>query len=147
MFCLQLQEGSENTKKTKRFSKEEIKKQLIDSITNNDIFKTEELNEKADKAGKPEGAAAIIKQYEDIIRTKKKNISKAYHQGKDFKRFKHKKKFIKLVHEFKVHKGTMISVTLDFLKNYCKDIKEISNKNLKIFKAYLTIMHYKVHFV
>ena len=137
MFCLQLQEGSENTKKTKRFSKEEIKKQLIDSITNNDIFKTEELNE---------NAAAIIKQYEDIIRTKKKNISKAYHQGKDFKRFKHKKKF-KLVHEFKVHKGTIISVTLDFLKNYCKDIKEISNKNLKIFKAYLTIMHYKVHFV
>ena len=71
-FCFQLQKGSENTKKTRRISKEETKKQLIDSIINNNIIETEELNEKADKAEKPEDAAEIIKQYEDIICTKRK---------------------------------------------------------------------------
>ena len=32
------------------------------------------MNEKADKADKPEDAAAIVKQCEDINRTKKENI-------------------------------------------------------------------------
>ena len=67
-FCLQLKKGSENTKKTRTLSKEEIKKKLIDSIINNDIIETEELNEKAGKAEKTKDAAAIIKQYEDIMR-------------------------------------------------------------------------------
>ena len=39
--------------------------------------------------------AAIIKEYEEIIRTKKTNIIRiAYQQGKWFKRFKVKEKFI-----------------------------------------------------
>ena len=71
-FCLQLKKGSENTKKTRRLSKEEIKQHLIDSIINNDIIEAEELNEKSDKSEKLENAAAIIKQYEDIIHTKRK---------------------------------------------------------------------------
>ena len=52
--------------------------------------------------------AAIIKQYEEIICTKNKNISITYHQGKVFKRFKDKEKFIKLVNELKVQKTTII---------------------------------------
>ena len=101
--------GSRNTKKTKRLSKEEIKQQLIPSIINNDIIETEELNEKAEKTEKPDDAVAIIKQYVDIICTKKKNIiSIAYHQGKVFKRFKDKENFVKLVNEFMIHKGTII---------------------------------------
>ena len=60
-FCLQPQKGSENTKKTRRLTNEEIKKQLIDSIINNGIIETEELNKKADKVEKPEDTAAIIK--------------------------------------------------------------------------------------
>ena len=61
---------------------------------------------KEDKEEKPKDVAAVIKQYEDIIHTKKKNIiSIAYHQGKVFK---DKEKFIKLVHEFRVHKSTII---------------------------------------
>ena len=64
---------------------------------------------KEDKAEKTKDVAAIIKQYADIIRTKKKNImSIAYHQGKVFKRFKDKEKFNKLVNEFRVHKSTRI---------------------------------------
>ena len=110
---------------------------MIDSIVNNDTTETEELNEKAEKIEKPEDAAAIIKQYEDIILAKKKNITSiAYQEGKVFKRFKEEEKFIKLVSEFKLHKSTIIfkinilnlidkhpklvksSVTLGFLKNY-----------------------------
>ena len=121
---------------------------MIDSIFDNDITETEELNKKADKVEKPEDAATIIKQYEDIIHTKKRNIiSIAYHRGKVLKRFKDKEKFIKLVNEFKVHKSTIIfkinivklidkhptlmesSVTLGFLKNYYKDITQICNEN------------------
>ena len=74
IFCLQLKKGFESAEKTRRLSKEEIKQQLIDSIFNNDIIETEELNEKADKVEKPKDAAAIIKQYKDIIHTKRKNI-------------------------------------------------------------------------
>ena len=66
---------------------------MITSITINDIIETEELNQKDEKVEKPENAAPVIKQYEDIIRTKKNSIiSIAYDQGKMFKRFKEKKK-------------------------------------------------------
>ena len=149
VFCIQVQKVSKITKKTRKFSKEEIKQQLFDSIIDIIcIVETEELNKKADKAEKPEDVAAIIKQYEDIICTKNKNImSIAYHQGKVFKRFKDKENFTKLVNKFKVHESTMIfkinifnlidkhpklmksSVTLGFLKNCYKDIKQLCNEN------------------
>ena len=136
--------GSQNAKKTKRLDKDEIKKQLIDSLVNNDTSKMEELNEKADKVEKLEDAATIIKEYEDLIRTKKGIISIPYHQGKVFSHFRKKEKFVRLVANFKVHKNTLIfkinifklieklpkliksSATLNFLKNYFKDIKQIS---------------------
>ena len=59
---------SKKVPKTQRgqedLAKKKLKKQLIDSIIDN-IIETEELNEKTDKAEKPEDAVAIIKQYED----------------------------------------------------------------------------------
>ena len=71
-------------------------------IVINNIIETNDLNKKAEKVQKPEEAAAVIKQHEDIIRTKKKGtISTAYHQGKMFKNFKDKEKFIKLINQFK----------------------------------------------
>ena len=103
IFCLQLCGGSENNKKTRRYNKEEMKKQLINSIVNNDKIETEQLNENVKKTEKPEDAAAVTKQYEDIRTKKKKFIFIAFHQGKVFKRFMDKEKFIKLVKEFKVH--------------------------------------------
>ena len=52
-----------------------MKQQLIDSIINSDIIETKELDKKADKVENSENAAAnIIKQYKEIIRTKKSNI-------------------------------------------------------------------------
>ena len=98
-----------DVKKTKSLTHEEIKKQLIELMVINDVTETQELNKKAEEVQKPEDAAAVIKQYEEIIRKKKKGIiSIAYHQGKVFKRFKDKEKFIKLVNELKVHKSTII---------------------------------------
>ena len=100
--------GSEN-KKTKLLTNEEIKKQLIASIAINDTIETDELNKKAEEVQNPEDAAAIIKQYEEIIQTKKKLIiSIAYRQGRVFKRFRDREKFIKLANDFKVNKTTII---------------------------------------
>ena len=117
------------------------------------MVETEELNNKVEKVQKPDDAAAVIKQYEDIIWTKKKGIiSIAYHQGKVFKKFKNKEKFIKLINEFKVHKTTIIfqinifklirkyrklmksSIGLGFLKNYYKNINKICEENSKEFE-------------
>ena len=58
-FCLRLKKGSEKIKKIKRLRKEAIKQQLIDSIFNNDIIETEELNEKVDKVEKREMLLAL----------------------------------------------------------------------------------------
>ena len=88
--------GATDSKKAKRLSKEEIKKRLLESMIIDEVAESKELNEKAEKIQQPEKAVRIIKQYEDTIKTKKKGIiSIAYYQGKDFKRFKEKEKFIK----------------------------------------------------
>ena len=148
IFCFQLWGNSENSKKTKRLNKDEIKKQLIESININNAVEMEDLNELAEKVEKPEDAADIIKQQEQILRIKRNGIiSAAYYQGKISKRFKEKEKVILIVSQLKIHKSTLIfeinvfkliekhprlmklSVTLTFLKNYLKDIKKICAEN------------------
>ena len=110
------------------------------------MVETVELNKQAGILDKPEDAANFIKKYEETLRTKRKGIiSVAYHQGKVFSWFCEKKKLVRLVADFGVHKGTMIFkinvfrlldkylglkkslVTLSFMKiiNYFKDIKQI----------------------
>ena len=102
--------GVADSKKAKRLSKEEIKKQLLDSMIIDEVVEFEDLNKEAEEIQDPEKAAEIIKQYEDIIKTKKKGIiNVAYHQGQVFKRFKEKEKFAKLVMELGIHKTTIIS--------------------------------------
>ena len=100
-----------------------------------------------------EEAMDIIKEYEDIIKTNQRNIIfLAYQQGKIFRKFKENRKFKSLVEQFKITKGTIIfkmnivklvakqinmmtsSVTLNFLKNYQEDIKNICKENLEYFK-------------
>ena len=107
-----------------------------------DVAETDKVNKKSEEVDKPEYAAAVIKQCEDIIRSKKKNIwSIAHHQRMVFKKFKDKEKFFKLVNEFTVPKSAIIfrvnifklcekysklrksSIGLRFFKNYYKDIK------------------------
>ena len=148
IFCFQLWGNSEDSKKTKCLNKDQIKKHLIESITINNTVEIEELNKQAQKVEKLEDAADIIKQYEEILRTKRKGIILvAFYQGKVFKRFKEKEKFIQMVGKLKIHKSTIVfkinvfkliekhpklmksSATLTFLKNYFQDIKQICEEN------------------
>ena len=92
--------GVADNKKAERPSKEEIKKQLLDSMIIDEIVEFENLNKEAGETQDSEKAAEKIKGYEDIIKTKRKEIiNVAYHQGQVFKRFKEKEKFAKLVSE------------------------------------------------
>ena len=86
-----------DSKKKKWLSKEEIKKQLLELIIINEVVEPEEWNEKAEEIQKSEEAAEVIKQFEYIIKTKKKEIiSIAYYQRKVFKRFKEKESLLNL---------------------------------------------------
>ena len=101
--------GVADSEKAALLSKEEIKKQLLDSMIIDEVAEFENLNKKAKEVQDPEEAAEIIKRYEDVIKTKKKRITNvAYLQGQVFKRFKEKEKFAKLVSELGIHKTTII---------------------------------------
>ena len=143
-----------DSKKTKRLSKEEIKKQLLESMIINEVVEYKELNKEAEEIEEPQEAAKVIKQYEDIIKMIKKGIIRtAHYQGKIFKRFQEKEKFTKLVSQLGIHKNTIIfkinvfklckkypkllksSIGLGFFKNYHKDIKAICEENEKDFQC------------
>ena len=113
----------------------------------------EDLNELPEKVQKLKETADIIKQYKEILCTKRKHIvSVAYYQGKIFKCFKEKGKFTQMVSKLKIHKSTIIfkinifkltekhpgplksSMTLTFLKNHLKDNKKICEENSSKFE-------------
>ena len=143
--------GVTDNKKAKHLSKEEIKKKLLDSMTIGEIVKFDDLNKEAEEVQDPEKAVIIIERYENIKIKRKGIINVAYYQGQDFKWFKEKEKFAKLVSELGIDKTTIIckinvfklfkkypklltsSVGLGFFKNYYKDIKAICEENEKDF--------------
>ena len=139
-----MSKGLTDRKKTKRLSKAEIKKQLLDSMIVDKNLEFDDLNKEAEEIQDPEKAAETTKRYEDIIKTKKKGIiNVAFHLGQIFKRFKEQKKFAKLASQLGIHKTTFIfkinvfklckkypkllksSIGLGFFKNCHKDIKAI----------------------
>ena len=139
-------------KKTKRLTPEEIKKKLIKSMVLNEVAELDELNKQAEEVQDPEEAPKVIQEYENIIRTNKKDILRiAYHQGKVFKTFKDKEKCITLVNWLAIHKSMIIfkinihklcerhpkllksSIGLGFLKTHYKDIREICMENAQEF--------------
>ena len=80
----------------------------MESITIDNAVEMEDLIKLAEKVQKPEEATDIIKQYEEVLRAKKKGIiSVANYQGKIVKRFK-KEKFMQMVSNLKIHKSTLI---------------------------------------
>ena len=80
-----MEKDSDSTKQSwRRLSKEKFKKWLIDSLVYNENINTEDLNEQGYKVEDYEEAVDIIKEYEAIIKTNKKNlIFFAYQQGKN----------------------------------------------------------------
>ena len=141
-----------DSKKTKWLSQDEIKKQLLESIIINEAVESEEFNKEVDEVQDPKKVAKVIQEYENIIKTKKKGIvSIVYHQGKIFKKFKDREKFVKLVSQLRTHKTTIIfkinvfnlsekypkllgsSIGLGFFKNYYKNIKTVSTENKQEF--------------
>ena len=50
-----------DSKKTKRLSKEEIKKQMLESIIISEVAESEKLNKEAEEIQQPEEAAKVIK--------------------------------------------------------------------------------------
>ena len=145
---MQVLKGAADSKKTKQLSKDDIKKQLLESIIINEALDSEELDREAEGVKYPEKVAKVIEKYEYIIKTKKKGIiSISYHQGKVFKKFKEKEKFMKLVSQLSIHKNTIIfkinvfklcqrypellksSIGLGLFKNYHKGIKTVCREN------------------
>ena len=87
-----------------------MKKQLLDSMDINNASEIEELNKRAERVEKPEDAADIIREYEEILRAKKKGIIVvAFYQGKIFKRFKEKQKFQEMVGKLKFTRAELYS--------------------------------------
>ena len=108
-FCLEMWKGVTDSKKAKRLSKEEIKKQLLDSMIIDEVVEFENLNKEAEETQDPEEAAETIKRYEDSIKMKNKGIiNVTYRQRQVFKKIKEKKNLAKLVSELGIHKTTII---------------------------------------
>ena len=63
--------GAADSKKAKRPSKEEIKKQLLESMILGEVVESEDLNKEAEEIREPEQTAEVIKRYEDIILSRK----------------------------------------------------------------------------
>ena len=74
---------------SRRLSKKETKKQLIDSLVYDDKINTEDLNMRVNRVEDYEEAMNIIKEYEDIIKKNKKNIIFfAYQRDEIYRKFK-----------------------------------------------------------
>ena len=69
-------------RQSRRFNKEQIKKQLLDSFVYGEINR-EDLSTRADNAKNCQEAVKIIKEYENMVKTNEKNIIRfEYEQGK-----------------------------------------------------------------
>ena len=68
-----MKKDSNSTKQSsRRLSKEEIEKWLIESLVYNNNINTEDLNARADRVEGYEETMNIIKEYEDILKAKRK---------------------------------------------------------------------------
>ena len=63
-----------DSKKAERLSKEEIRKQLLDSMIIDENLEFDDLNKETEEMQDPEKAAEIIRQYEDVLKRKRKEL-------------------------------------------------------------------------
>ena len=89
--------GVTDSKKAICLSKEETKKQSLDSMVIDGIVEFDDLNKEAEETQDLAKAAETIKQYKDIIKTKKNGIINiACYQGEIFKRLRKRKSLLSL---------------------------------------------------
>ena len=105
-----MKKRSFNTKQlSRRLVKEQIKQQLIDSLGYNENIDKEELITSADRVKNCQEALKIIKEYEDIVKTSKRNIiCFVCRQNKVFRKFKENRKIKNLAEQSKITKSTII---------------------------------------
>ena len=60
IFCLYVWKDVADSKKTKRLSKHEIKKELLESVLINEVAESKELSKEEEEIKQPEEAAKII---------------------------------------------------------------------------------------
>ena len=73
----------------KKKANETIKRELLNSLQENDNIEEQELNETANNVNNSQEAIAIIRRYEDLLKHKiKKAIGYNGKQGELFKKFK-----------------------------------------------------------
>ena len=58
-------------KKTRKLTRDEIKKQLIESMVVNEVAESDKLNKQTEEVQDLEEAAKVIQKYKNIIETKK----------------------------------------------------------------------------
>ena len=68
LYFLQLKKRSDSSKQSSiRFSKEEIKKRLIDTLVYNENIDKEDLNVRANGVEDHQEAMNVIKEYKDVL--------------------------------------------------------------------------------
>lgn len=112
------------TKKKPHKTKDEIKKELDESLVNGETHDNTEIDETGTRIEKPEDAATVIREFEEIIKSKKKNMTcLAYQQRRTFCKFNEREKIAKIITELGV-----IRLTISF--NISTVI--LTDKHLKI---------------
>lgn len=66
--------GTNEDKKQKRKAKDEVKDKLIRTLQEMDVSENKELDERAEKVTKHKEGIPVLQNYENIIRSKKKDI-------------------------------------------------------------------------
>ena len=70
-----MKDSGSTKQSSRRLGKEDIKMWIMESLLYNESINTEDLNERAYKAESYEEVMVIIKEYEDTIKTNKKNLN------------------------------------------------------------------------
>ena len=133
-FCSWLRKGGfTDATKTRRLNKEEIRKQLIDSLIKSEKVETEDLNKQAEILENSEDAATIIKKCDEIIRKKrKKHNFYGASSRKVFRKSKEKENFTNWLTLF--HPGFLVPDSPRVGKNCCPPRHKSSLTNAVIMK-------------
>ena len=145
----------EETRKTKQNNKTAILEKLMESIISEEVD-SEGIEDLSKNVVNPDDAAELIGRVERIMKRKKNNILiLAYHQGIIFKKYKENNRFTSGVAGFRISKATVsfkigitkfiddypkmgkCSISLHFLKNNFRLIKEVCKEHASEFQYYL----------